>query len=105
MNFGGRLDRAWEKHYSDGSPRVEWYTPPWLISALGSFDLDPAAPAVRLFETAKQYYTKAENGLVQPWFGRVYLNPPYERAVERWMSRLADHGNGIAPIFARHPVR
>lgn len=30
------------------------------------------------------------------------MNPPYNRdKVDRWLDRLADHGNGIALIFAR----
>lgn len=32
----------------------------------------------------------------------VWLNPPFDRyQVERWIARLADHGEGIALIHAR----
>ena len=27
----------------------EWYTPKWIVDALGSFDLDPCAPENRLW--------------------------------------------------------
>ncbi len=42
-----------------------------------------------------------QNGLEQEWFGRVWLNPPYGRNVGLWLDRLAEHGNGMALIFAR----
>jgi hypothetical protein len=35
------------------------------------------------------------------WIGRVWLNPPYGRETGNWLAKLADHGNGIALIFAR----
>lgn len=79
----------------------EWLTPPDIISALGTFDLDPCAPVVRPWEMAAKHYTVEDDGLSQPWFGRVWLNPPYGRETFKWMERLADHKNGIALIFAR----
>ena len=35
------------------------------------------------------------DGLTEPWFGRVWLNPPFQGAVP-WLEKMADHGNGIA---------
>lgn len=55
----------------------------------------------RPWDTAKQHYTLADNGLTKPWFGRVWLNPPYGNQTDKWMQMLAQHGNGIALIFAR----
>jgi hypothetical protein len=79
----------------------EWLTPPEIISALGVFDLDPCAAEDRPWDTAKKHYTIKENGLRSPWWGRVWLNPPYGYALREWMGRLAEHGNGIALTFAR----
>ena len=79
----------------------EWLTPPEIIKALGPFDLDPCAPVNRPWDTASRHYTVQDNGLTQPWYGRVWLNPPYGRETFTWMERLAEHGNGIALIFAR----
>jgi hypothetical protein len=80
-----------------------WLTPRFVIDALGVFDLDPAAaPAPRPFPTALEHYVEAEgDGLLRPWFGRIWLNPPYGRAMGRWMHRLAEHGRGTGLIFAR----
>ena len=55
----------------------EWSTPRDIVEAWGVFDLDPCARP----ETAKapRWYTKVDNGLLLPWHGRVWLNPPYSR--------------------------
>ncbi|MGR4927366.1 DNA N-6-adenine-methyltransferase [Bradyrhizobium sp. CAR08] len=80
----------------------EWLTPPAVLAALGPFDLDPCAPVVRPWPTAAQHYTVHDNGLLLPWRGRVFLNPPYHRSViGLWLARMADHGRGVALIFAR----
>lgn len=79
----------------------EWLTPPHILKALGSFDLDPCAPIVRPWDMAYRHYTIEDNGLSLPWLGRVWLNPPYGRETFLWMERLVEHKNGIALIFAR----
>lgn len=79
----------------------EWLTPPEIIKSLGEFDLDPCSPINRPWRTAKNHYTKIDDGLSKEWFGRVWLNPPYNRLIEHWMQKMADHQNGIALIFAR----
>ena len=42
-----------------------------------------------------------QNGLLQDWWGTVYCNPPYGSHVGIWMRKMAEHGDGIALIFAR----
>ena len=88
-------------HQSARMTNDEWLTPPEIISALGSFDLDPCAPIVRPWDTAQNYFTINDDGLENEWKGRVWLNPPYGPMTGRWLDRLANHGNGIALIFAR----
>jgi hypothetical protein len=92
-------------HHSAKSGKDEWLTPPWLLKPLGKFDLDPCAPVVRPWDTASKHYTAEDNGLLFDWEGRVWLNPPYGRMTEVWLSRLASHGNGIALVFARTETR
>lgn len=88
-------------HQSARMLNDEWLTPPELLARLGVFDLDPCAPIARPWETAARHYTVNDNGLMQPWAGRVWLNPPYGREAATWLRRLADHGDGVALIFAR----
>ncbi|MBP0589299.1 adenine methyltransferase [Paraburkholderia sp. LEh10] len=82
---------------------VEWYTPEWIFDELGiRFDMDPASP--HDFETsvpANTKFTVFENGLMQPWSGRVWLNPPYGPDTPAWMRRFIGHANGIALVFSR----
>ena len=79
-----------------------WYTPRWLLDALGPFDLDPANSEPDRFPTAKRHLGPDVDGLSQPWGGdeRIWLNPPFSNA-RPWIDRLAEHGNGIALVFCR----
>jgi hypothetical protein len=82
---------------------IEWYTPPGIFAAIGlTFDLDPCAPAGGLaWVPARQFFSLKDDGLSQPWHGRVWLNPPYGPRTGDWMRRLAAHGDGVALVFAR----
>ena len=92
-------------HHNGRSTTDVWLTPPYVISDLGgaeSFDLDPCAPENRLWDTAKAHFTATDNGLCQPWSGRVWLNPPYRRSeIGKWLARMAGHNCGVSLIFAR----
>lgn len=80
-----------------------WLTPPGIIDALGPFDLDPCAPAERPWDTAARHISLPDDGLSADWEPGelVWLNPPYGDQTWVWLRRLADHGNGIALVFAR----
>lgn len=78
----------------------EWLTPPEIVYALGVFDLDPCAPVNRPWPTAQNHFTINDNGLLLPWKGRVWMNPPYTRnIIPLWMDRISAHGNGCALVF------
>jgi hypothetical protein len=69
----------------------EWLTPPEILKALGEFDLDPCAPIVRPWDTAKKHFTIEDDGLSKEWFGRVWLNPPFNRFQRpRWMAKMSN---------------
>lgn len=87
-------------HHSATSISDEWLTPPEIVRSLGIFDLDPCSPVDRPWDTAVTHLSLVEDGLDHPWFGRVWLNPPYSQ-VESWMARMAAHGDGTALVFAR----
>jgi len=88
-------------HQSAQMKSDEWLTPPEILRQLGDFDLDPCAPLVRPWPTARLHYCKADDGLARPWLGRVWLNPPFGREAVKWLERLAEHGDGIALWAAR----
>lgn len=76
---------------SSDSP--EWYTPQEIIAlaldCLGSIDLDPCSnshesPTV----PSKARFTRKENGLIQTWHGKVYMNPPYGGEIPNWIDKL-----------------
>jgi len=79
----------------------EWLTPPYIINALGRFDLDPCSPINPLWKIADNYYTKKDNGLTKRWKGRVWCNPPYGNQTEKWLTKCVKHKNAIALVFAR----
>lgn len=75
------------------SESPEWYTPQAIVrlvqECLGEIDLDPCSnshehPAV----PARMLYTKEDDGLAQPWRGKVYLNPPYGAEIPAWIEKL-----------------
>lgn len=71
-------------HRAQGTGENEWYTPDVYLDAarevLGGFDLDPASSDTAQEKIkAAAYYTKDDDGLVQPWHGSVWLNPPYSQ--------------------------
>lgn len=75
-------------HVSYNSGENEWYTPKYIIDAarktMGSIDLDPASSEIaNRTVQATTFYTKEVNGLIQPWFGNVWLNPPYSKDLIR----------------------
>lgn len=60
----------------------EWYTlPEWIDKArelMGEITLDPASnDEAQGWIKATHYYTKEQDGMKLPWFGCVWLNPPY----------------------------
>lgn len=83
----------------------EWLTPKYITDSLGKFDLDPCSPINRPWDTAFKHYTILDDGLSQPWHGRVWCNPPYGNSTSVWLEKCVEHGNCIALIFARTETR
>lgn len=75
------------------SGQNDWRTPRKFLEAarrvLGAIDVDPASgPEANETVQAAKFYTEADNGLQQPWKGRVWLNPPYGGEARLFVERL-----------------
>ena len=88
----------------------EWPTPPHIIAAavetLGSIDLDPcASESARV--PAAAFHTIDDDGLAQPWAGRVYMNPPYGRVIGDWTRKLVTEyaAGNVTSFVALVPAR
>ena len=98
-------------HRAMGTGENEWYTPAVHLQAaravLGGIDLDPASSSLAN-ETvgADQIFTMDDDGLNQPWSGKVWLNPPYSQpAIANFAEKLASEwqdGNLESAIALTH---
>lgn len=87
----------------------DYYTPAFVFERMGlHFDIDVAAPPGGVpWIPADRYFTQEDDGLAQPWEGRVWMNPPYSAATA-WVTKFIEHGHGVALIghakSAWHPL-
>lgn len=89
------------------SKDMTWATPQHWFDYLNlefKFTLDPCCHR----ETAKckKHFTPAEDGLLQSWSGeRVFMNPPYGKALTDWMRKARDEARGGALVVCLVPAR
>lgn len=79
----------------------DWYTPQEIFASLQLiFDLDPCSPGFDHWVPARKVYTKADDGLAQPWHGLVFMNPPFggRNGHVPWLIKFFDHENGVAVV-------
>jgi hypothetical protein len=95
------MNVTFETLHDNKGGKDEWLTPPYVVEALGDFDLDPCSPIVRPWDTAKNHFNINDDGLNKEWLGRVWCNPPYGDQAKLWLEKCAKHGNCIALTFAR----
>lgn len=65
-----------------------WETPQDLFNSLNEkyhFELDVCADEYN--HKCDKYYTREQDGLVQDWNGRCWMNPPYGRQIKRWIEK------------------
>lgn len=95
-------------HALFSSTRDDWPTPGWLFSELDrefGFTLDAAAS----LENAKcpTYFTRAQDGLAQPWAPHVvFCNPPYgTRETGRWVAKAFEESERGTTAVLLLPAR
>jgi len=67
------------------------------------FDLDVCATHYNA--KCKEYYTKEDDGLKQPWFGTVFMNPPYGRTIDKWVAKAVEYAKNGGVTVAVLPSR
>ncbi len=80
-------------HFS--SDRQDWATPADFFRILDSefnFTLDVCAN--NLNAKCPRFFTEADDALQQRWQGRCWMNPPYGRAIGKWVAKA--HVEAIA---------
>ena len=103
-----RAARTKRKAYHS-SGECEWYTPASVYQpilerlSMTEFDLDPCSPWLDGPIPAKTRFTPADNGLLQPWQGVVWCNPPYGRAMAAWCDKaIQEARKGVRVIILAH---
>ena len=83
----------------DYKPNNDYYTPAWIFEKLNTkFDLDVCAPIGGTgLVPAARHYSLVDDGLVSPWEGVVWMNPPFS-APTPWIDKFIEHGNGICLV-------
>lgn len=89
------------------SNSAEWATPTDFFDRLDRefhFTLDPCATHENA--KCKRFFTKQENGLLQPWKGEtVFCNPPYGREIAAWVKKAFDESRNGATVVMLIPAR
>ena len=89
------------------SKNQTWQTPAPLLAAIleaagrDEFDLDPCSPSPGGPVPALAHWTEADDGLTRPWHGLVFVNPPYSRALPKWVAKCsgeADQGTTVVGL-------
>jgi phage N-6-adenine-methyltransferase len=85
---------------------MEWETPQTFFDTLNAefgFTLDVAAQP----HNAKcpRYFTPSDDGLVQPWTGVCWMNPPYGRMIAAWMQKAYESALTGATVVCLVPAR
>ena len=88
------------------SERHDYETPQFLFDGLNAefgFEVDVAATA----ENAKcrKFFTAEEDALMQHWEGFCFMNPPYGRAIEKWMRKAFEAAQEGATVVCLVPAR
>lgn len=74
------------------------WTPKWVFDQMDTlFDLDVCSSDLNTHVTARVKYTQADDGLISPWFGRVWMNPPYSNPTP-WVEKWINHANGLGLV-------
>ncbi len=76
------------------SKNHDWNTPPEFLESVYRFwpcgiNLDPCSNSTSLVTASLTWDgTEGQNGLHKPWYGSVFVNPPYGREITDWVKKI-----------------
>ena len=92
--------KSFYTHAGNTSSHHAWQTPQEILlplySVFGTFDLDPCSPTKTRRTApvkARLHYTAEDDGLSLPWFGAVFVNPPYGRGIPDRIAKAHEEVN------------
>ena len=88
------------------SESAEWPTPAPLFAALDAefrFTLDVCASPGNA--KCARYFTRADDGLAQPWTGAAFMNPPYGTEIGKWVAKARREAACGAVVVCLLPAR
>jgi phage N-6-adenine-methyltransferase len=91
---------------TDNGGKDNWATPPDLFAKLHyefHFTLDVCAEAWN--RKLPRYFDKAADGLKQEWTGVCWMNPPYGRAIGKWMRKAMEQAKAGATVICLVPAK
>jgi phage N-6-adenine-methyltransferase len=86
--------------------KANWETPQALFDELDvefGFQFDLAADETNA--KCDRFYTIEDDALNQPWEGVCWLNPPFGRGIELWLSRAVEAAQAGATVVVLVPAR
>ena len=92
-------------HFS--SRKDDWATP-WPLfraceKAYGPFSLDVCATAANA--KCVRFFNPEDNGLIQPWHGVCWMNPPYGREIGHWVEKAVAEAQNGSRVVCLLPAR
>jgi hypothetical protein len=92
------------------SVKSDWETPDEVLDLVrevfgGEIDLDPCSVKGNPTGAGEHFYPPLD-GLAMSWHGRVFLNPPYGRALPAWVKKAStERADTIGLVPARPDTR
>lgn len=105
-----RFDNAL-RYRDEGHPHQTALTPPYVLDPIrldlgGRIELDPCTTPANP-TGAERFYCPPQDGAELPWDAEtIYVNPPYGRARERWVTRCLQagrEGRAVVLLIPAHP--
>ena len=77
-----------------------WATPQGFFDELDrEFHFDCDVCAIPENAKCRKFFTPEQDGLKQEWKGICYMNPPYGRAIGKWVQKAAESATTVVCLL------